>query len=256
MKQGFVGFRFDNLDMGQAVALLADRSAGSAFGYVVTPNVDHAVRLADAETEAETKSAYAAAMLCLCDSRVLAKLARIRGLKLNVVPGSDLTAKLLLGTLGPGDRIAILGSNPAAVEVLRAKLRGVEILHLEPPMGLAQNAAALEEAVAFVIDSRARYTLLAVGSPQQEVIAHRALLSGRAHGTGLCIGASIDFLTDQRRRAPVLMQRLSLEWLHRLICEPRRLWRRYLLRGPKIFLLIFDRNGSNGHAKSTKRVPD
>lgn len=239
MKQDFVGFRFDDLEIGDAVAAVASRTAASEFGYIVTPNVDHAVRLSDAAADCESREAYGAAMLCLCDSRVLAKLARLRGFRLSVVPGSDLTAILMSTSVHPGDRIAVVGSNAAAIEILRAKLPEAEIVHLSPPMGLAQNPDALEQAAEFVIESQARYTLLAVGSPQQEIIAHRALLSGRARGTALCIGASVDFLTDQRRRAPRWMQRLSLEWLHRLLSEPRRLWRRYLVRGPRILPLVF-----------------
>jgi len=52
---------------------------------------------------------------------------------------------------------------------------------------------------------------------------------------GLCVGASLAFLTGQLRRAPRAMQVLHLEWLFRLLSEPRRLWRRYVLKGPRIF---------------------
>ena len=54
---------------------------------------------------------------------------------------------------------------------------------------------------------------------------------------GLCVGASLDFLGGKARRAPVWVQRARLEWLHRLVQEPGRMWRRYLVEGPKVFLL-------------------
>jgi hypothetical protein len=54
---------------------------------------------------------------------------------------------------------------------------------------------------------------------------------------GLCVGASLDFLGGKARRAPLWMQRARLEWLHRLLREPRRMWHRYLVEGPKILLL-------------------
>ena len=60
-----------------------------------------------------------------------------------------------------------------------------------------------------------------------------------AGGTGLCIGASVEFVTGAKRRAPRWMQRLGVEWLHRLLSEPGRLWRRYLVEGPRIFAMAW-----------------
>ena len=73
--------------------------------------------------------------------------------------------------------------------------------------------------------------------PQQEILGLRVAEAGGAGGTGLCIGASLDFLTGRKARAPLWMRKASLEWLHRLLSEPQRLWRRYLIEGPRIFLL-------------------
>jgi exopolysaccharide biosynthesis WecB/TagA/CpsF family protein len=55
----------------------------------------------------------------------------------------------------------------------------------------------------------------------------------------LCIGASIEFLSGARRRAPRWMQRAGLEWAFRLLSEPRRLWRRYIVEGPRIFVIWY-----------------
>ena len=79
--------------------------------------------------------------------------------------------------------------------------------------------------------------LLAVGSPQQEVLAGRIAAAGGATGCALCIGASLDFIAGRQRRAPRVVQRLGLEWAHRLASQPGRLWRRYLVDGPRIFRL-------------------
>ncbi len=61
---------------------------------------------------------------------------------------------------------------------------------------------------------------------------------GQARGLALCVGASINFLTGDERRAPGWMQRLGIEWLYRLLQDPRRLAARYLLRGPRVFGLL------------------
>jgi UDP-N-acetyl-D-mannosaminuronic acid transferase (WecB/TagA/CpsF family) len=77
-----------------------------------------------------------------------------------------------------------------------------------------------------------------VGSPQQEIIAKKLKERGTARGLALCVGASIDFITRAERRAPPWMRKSGLEWLFRLIQNPKRLANRYLVRGPRIFLLL------------------
>jgi exopolysaccharide biosynthesis WecB/TagA/CpsF family protein len=66
------------------------------------------------------------------------------------------------------------------------------------------------------------------------MIAHRLQARGKARGLALCVGAALNFLTGAERRAPRWMQRLALEWLYRLLQDPRRLARRYLVRGPRV----------------------
>jgi UDP-N-acetyl-D-mannosaminuronic acid transferase (WecB/TagA/CpsF family) len=79
-----------------------------------------------------------------------------------------------------------------------------------------------------------------------------------ATGVGLCIGASLEFLTGAKRRAPLWLQRLGLEWLFRLLTEPRRLWRRYLVEGPRIFVLWWRWHLSRrrGHEESDSNRSD
>ena len=69
------------------------------------------------------------------------------------------------------------------------------------------------------------------------MIAEACLDRGDCTGVGLCVGASLDFLAGAAQRAPVWMQKARLEWLHRLCQEPARMWRRYLVEGPKVLLL-------------------
>lgn len=233
----FLDLAFDPISIEQADAWLTERPAEARFAYVVTPNVDHLVRLERLAPTDPVRAAYRDAALCLCDSRVLQRLARLAGIGLTVVPGSDLTAGLFDRGLAPGDLVAVIGGDAALVADLRAAYPRIAIAHHAPPMGLRDDAAAMAAAAAFVVDSAARFTLLAVGSPQQELLAHRIAAEGRATGTGLCIGASIEFLVGRKARAPRWMQRAGLEWLHRLASEPRRLWRRYLIEGPRIFAM-------------------
>jgi exopolysaccharide biosynthesis WecB/TagA/CpsF family protein len=233
----FLGIAFDRLDMTAAEAWLADRAPGAAFAFVITPNVDHVVKLDAAPSDAEIRKAYAAAALRLCDSRIVAKLARMRGIDLPVVPGSDVTAHLVTRIVQAGDRLCLIGGDAAMLADLRGLRPDLDIVQHIPPMGMLNKPDAMAEAEEFVRDARARFTLLAVAMPQQEILALRVAQAGGAVGTGLCVGASLDFLTGRKARAPRWMQQASLEWLHRLLSEPGRLWRRYLVEGPRIFLL-------------------
>lgn len=234
----FLGVPFSALTKGEALALLGTASEDEAFRYVVTPNVDHMVRLVGARPDEEIWQAYQRAALVLCDSRILALLARTRGVRLSVVPGSDVTPQLMLSLIRPGDRVTLIGSDAGALDVLRDRYQAVEFHQHIPPMGLRNNPIALEAAAEFVRAHPSRFVLLAVGSPQQELLALSILAHGGARGWGLCIGASIDFMIDRQKRAPRIMQRLALEWLHRLASNPRRMWRRYLVDGPKILAAV------------------
>ena len=233
----FVGVGFDRLTMAEVLARLSAVTSATPHGYLVTPNVDHAVRLDDPAQAAELGPLYRQADLSLCDSRIIAHLARARGVALPVVPGSDLTRRLFDEVIRPGDRIAIVGGDKDMVADLGRRYSGVELVHHEPPMGLRRNAAARMEAARFIAEAHARFTFIAVGSPQQEMIAGAVRAFPQATGMALCIGASLDFITERQRRAPRFMQRLSIEWVHRLASDPKRMWRRYLVEGPRIFLL-------------------
>ena len=114
------------------------------------------------------------------------------------------------------------------------------------PAALAQSAD-LRLAVARACMSRSwDIVLLCVGCPAQELIARQLAELGCKSGIALCVGASIDFLTGARVRAPLWMQKLGLEWAYRLAQEPARLWRRYLVESPKILRIFMATRSPRG----------
>ena len=74
---------------------------------------------------------------------------------------------------------------------------------------------------------------------QQEAFAAALRHRGRTRGTAMCVGASVDFLVGAQKRAPLIVQKMRLEWMHRLASDPRRLWRRYLYEGPRVLWWYF-----------------
>jgi exopolysaccharide biosynthesis WecB/TagA/CpsF family protein len=232
-----LGLDFADLDLDAVLALLAARPLGAPFAYIVTPNADHLVRLA--REPARYGPLYAAADWRLLDSRVVARIARALGLAAPpVVPGSDLTAQLLERVATPGEVVAVLGGSAQAVAALQARY-GLTLLHHDPPMGFDADPAAFEAALRFIEASGARFHLLCVGSPRQEILARRLAERGVARGTALCVGASLRFLSGEERRAPHLVQRAGFEWAWRLAQDPRRLARRYLRDDPAILGLLW-----------------
>lgn len=203
------------------------------FAYVVTPNVDHIVRIN--ENKGLIKI-YNTAILSLCDSKVIKILAKSVCIRLpDVIRGSDLTRALFESIIKKNDNLLVIGSNQSAVSQLKKKYGLEYVNHFIPSMGFINNKTEIASCVEFVVNHPSRYIFLAVGSPQQEILAYEIYRNGKAKGLGVCVGASINFLTGVEKRAPAIVQKFALEWLYRLIQNPRRLWRRYLVDDIKIF---------------------
>ena len=231
-----LGLDFADCDVAYAAEWVNARAADAPFGYVVTPNADHFVRL---HRQPGLVRAYEGALLRLLDSRVVARTARLLGMPTpRVCPGSDLTAYLLTRCIQPGERIGIVGLEAPHVANLVQRLRIDRPLHYNPPQGFNLDPDLMQTVVDFVLKNPARLTFLATGSPRQEQLAAAIAATGQARGTALCIGSSLAFAAGAVKRAPRWMQVMSLEWLHRLAQDPKRLWRRYLRDSPAVFSLL------------------
>jgi UDP-N-acetyl-D-mannosaminuronic acid transferase (WecB/TagA/CpsF family) len=107
-------------------------------------------------------------------------------------------------------------------------------------MKFIRDAAAVEACLgAIEAASPFRFCFLAIGSPQQEIIAQKLKERDVARGLALCVGTAINYITGVEKRAPYWMQQVGFEWLFRLLKNPRRLAKRYLVRGPRIFPLLW-----------------
>jgi N-acetylglucosaminyldiphosphoundecaprenol N-acetyl-beta-D-mannosaminyltransferase len=125
------------------------------------------------------------------------------------------------------------------VKHLQTRYENLNIVFLHsPPYRALDNAEDLEN-VMQINHSGARILFVGLGCPKQEIwmAEHRGVINSVMIG----VGAAFDFHAGVKPQAPGLMQRLGLEWLFRLVTEPRRLWKRYLRYNPRfIFLAIAD----------------
>ena len=208
-----------------------------AYGFVVTPNVDHLIRFHD---DSEFRAAYQDAAFVLLDSRVLSGAFRLaKRVRAKVCTGSDLTAQLFKRVITPTDRVVLIGGTDEQMRLLAGQFGLKDMHHFNPPMGFIHDPQAVEACLQFIeANSPFRFCFLAVGAPQQEILARRLKQRGVARGMAFCVGASINFLTGDERRAPVWLQRIGLEWLFRMLHDPRRLAPRYLIRGPRVLTLL------------------
>lgn len=202
------------------------------FGYVVTPNVDHMVQLLEGQID---ETAYRAAQITLNDSRILSALARLVGKDLPATPGSDLVACILALPEATALRIAVIGPSQDEFDRLKLRYPHHTLQFIAAPPALHRGSADWEQLKQTLCTQNCDLMLLCLSFPKQEYLAHDLLSAGRQGGLAICAGASVDFLTGRQKRAPRIWQRLGLEWAHRLGANPRRMWRRYMVRGPRIF---------------------
>lgn len=226
------GIRIDALRMPEAVGrvLAWSRGCQERCHYVVTPNVDHAVLMQENEA---LRAAYADADLVLADGHPLVWASRwLRQPLPERVPGSDLVPRLFDGS--PADRplrVFLLGAAPGvamrAAENMRRRWPQVETVGVySPPLGFEKCESESNMILGRILLARPDVLVVGLGAPKQEIWVHRH--RDRIHAkVALCVGATIDFLAGEKRRAPRWMQRTGIEWLHRMLSEPRRLVRRY-----------------------------
>ena len=221
-----------------AIGKLVDSGTG---GYVFTPNVDHVVT---AERLDELALAYQGARLSFADGMPILWASRLLGQPLpEKLSGSDLLDPIAGLAADSGWPIYLLGGRPGSAEAAAEKLceryPSLRVAGIDAPMmSLAPGHAGTRKALERMMSARPKILFVGLSGPKQELLLHRCsdyLGSTLAFG----LGAAIDFTAGVVPRAPAWMSQVGLEWLYRLLREPRRLWRRYLVRDPRFIGVVW-----------------
>lgn len=229
------GMTIDNVTLREATRRVLDwcqdEPSKAGCRYVVTPNVDHAVMY---RTRGDLRTAYADASMVLADGAPLIAASKLLRQPLpERVAGSDLTPAVLAAAEDADRplRVFLLGAGPGIADQAAARIlkryKNVTIVGTHcPPLGFEHDQQASDEALAAVSDASPDLLIVGLGAPKQElwVSKHRRQLDAKV---ALCVGATIDFLAGHKRRSPVWMRKVGLEWAHRVATEPRRLAARY-----------------------------
>jgi N-acetylglucosaminyldiphosphoundecaprenol N-acetyl-beta-D-mannosaminyltransferase len=181
------------------------------------------------------RASYASASLILADGLPVVLASRLLGRALpERVAGSDLAPAVFKHAADAARplRVFLLGAAAGvadrAAENIVARWRNVRIVGvLSPPLGFERNEQENQRILEAVAEAQPDLLILGLGAPKQELWmhAHADRLQAKV---ALCVGATIDFLAGEKRRAPRWMRRIGLEWFHRLASEPGRLAKRYL----------------------------
>ncbi|HEX4446378.1 MAG TPA: WecB/TagA/CpsF family glycosyltransferase [Polyangiaceae bacterium] len=230
----------DALRFDEAIDAIDDLVSAGEGGMVFTPNVDHVVM---AEEDVRLREAYASADLSLVDGVPVLWAARALGSPLpEKLSGSDLIEPLVARGAERGWRIYLLGGRDGvaarAKQIFEREYPGVRIVGVSSPMvDLSDSLAEQESILASIRQARPDLLFLALGAPKQEIWGHR-IREAVKPAVILGIGASLDFVAGTASRAPEWVSSVGLEWLYRLAQEPRRLWKRYLVRDPKFVAIV------------------
>ena len=202
-------------------------------GWVCSVNLDV---LRQWRESAEVRRLISTAELIVADGMPLIWAGGLQGSPLpQRVAGSTLILSLAAAAAPAGASVFLLGGNPGTADIAARKLAdGDPRLRIAgtlcPPHGFEQDAAWLYRIEKSLRDASPDIVFVGLGFPKQErlIVWLRERMPNAWY---VSCGVSFSFVAGEIQRAPVVVQRLGLEWLHRLAQEPRRLFRRYLVLG-------------------------
>lgn len=218
--------------------LLERYSAGLLIGL----NVDTFMKL---QRDPEYAAICRDAEYVVADGQVVLYASRFLGTPLrDKISGSDFVGAFCAHHRhDPEVKIFLLGAGPGVADAARTRInlrvgREMVVAARSPSFGFENKPEECADIVREINASGANVLVVGVGAPKQEkwIARHRGQLPGVRRF--LAVGATIDFEAGAKKRAPPWMSRVGLEWLYRLLHEPRRLWRRYLIECPPFFWLL------------------
>ncbi len=241
------GVAINNITTYQALGMIDQFVQQRKNSIVVTPNVDHIVKL---QNDAEFMRIYRDASLVLADGMPLLWASRILGNPIvEKISGSDIFWNICELASQKQYGLFLLGGRPGAAsgaaQTLQGKYPGIRITGTYcPPFGFEYDPAENSKIIAMIRAAKPDILFVGLGAPKQEkwIYNHRKELNVPV---SMGIGVTFEFACGMVKRAPLWMQRSGLEWMWRLLMEPGRLWKRYLVEDMKFFILVLRQKFQN-----------
>ena len=228
----FMNTEIDNLTMKETIDEIDKLIKKDKNAYVVTPNVDHIVKL---EKDAD---------LILTDGKPLIWISKFYKTPIKEkISGSDLFPLLCEMAAEKGYNMFFLGAGEGvankAAQNLTNKFPKLNIVGTySPPFGFEKDKKEIEKIINMVNKANTQILIVGLGCPKQEKFIHKYRKELNVP-ISLGLGASLDFEAGNIKRAPKWMSDNGLEWLYRLSKEPKRMFKRYIVDDVKIFKLMF-----------------
>ena len=231
----------DNVSYTECIDIIKKKIHDHGKMYVVTPNVDHIVKL---NSDKMFASVYREAGLVVADGMPLIWASKLLKTPIKErICGSDLFPDLCALASEKQYRLFFLGGLEGVAHEAASKLRnqfeGIKIEQIySPPFGFEDDEAESRKIIDMINEVQPHILFIGVGAPKQE----KWLYNNFKHlniNVGIGIGASFDFVAGNIKRAPVTIQNLGLEWFWRFLQEPRRLFRRYFVEDMQFLSIIF-----------------
>ena len=234
-------FKVDAMSREEVVTQIKSKILKSVEpNILVTPNAGHLTNIFD---NPELSEIYSSAELSLIDGWPIAVAARnVSKLKITRVTGSDLLPELF-SQLTKEVRVGIVGGNNEAL--IRQSLESrfpelnIQLIDTSQWTNSVYDIRRLRELVQY---NALSIVLLCLGHPKQELLAKELKnydWAGSRPDWIMCVGATIDFLTGEQKRAPRFFQKIGLEWFYRLVSNPKKFTQRYLYAVIPSVKLIF-----------------
>ncbi len=230
----------DNVDWPGAIRRVEELIKEDRPAFVTTPNVDHVIT---AESDEHFRTIYRQADLVLADGVPIIWASKFLGTPIKEkISGSDFLVRFCPVAAEKGYRLFFLGGVPTAAEIsadiLSKKYPGLKVVGTScPPLGFHHDRESNARVVEEIKKAAPDIVFVGLGAPKQEKWIFQNKETYRAP-VSFTVGASFDFVAGITARAPLTMQKIGLEWFWRLLKEPRKLWKRYLIKDMKFFPLI------------------
>ncbi|HOO80325.1 MAG TPA: VanZ family protein [Lachnospiraceae bacterium] len=240
-RRKFMNLCLDDISFEDAVERIGDLAKSEGKHYVVTPNVDHVIKI---ENDIEFRRLYEDADLILTDGTPLMWIADSLGYPIKEkIPGADMLPRVCEMAAKKGYTMFFLGAGEGiaqtAAKRLMKRYQGLKVIGCySPPLGFEKDSKMVEKAIKEINQKSADILVLALGSPKQEKFLYQHKNEMNFH-VALPFGAAVDFEAGEVKRAPGWIRAMGMEWFYRFLQEPGRLFRRYFIEDIMIFWLAW-----------------
>ncbi|TVL98268.1 MAG: glycosyltransferase [Candidatus Brocadia sp. WS118] len=228
-----LGIRVHPVNIPEALHRIADLIQNHQKGYITVTGV-HGIM--ESQRSDVIKAAHTGSFLTVPDGMPLVYIGRAAGYtEMHRCYGPDLMLALMKESVKKGYTHFFYGGKDGVAESLKETMEtrfpGIRIVGTYTPPFRPLNEAEKKDLQERIARLKPNIIWVGLSTPKQELFMYEYLLCLETN-LMVGVGAAFDFHTGQIKSAPSWMQKLALEWFYRLLQEPRRLWKRYLINNP------------------------